>query len=150
MPNLPPFHARGMAEEGRRLTIQFDCVSPCQIIQAYFEPVFSARSHGFRPGRGCHTALRAIGNTWTGATWFIEADIADCFGSLDHRRMLEILREDIHDEWFLRLVGGMLTPDTWSTGTMVPPCPGFPRAEQHHRSCPTFTCTSWTCSSNRF
>ena len=79
------------------------------LLEAYYEPLFSARSHGFRPGRGCHTALREIGNTWTGTTWFIEADIADCFGSLDHQRLLEILGESILDERFLRLVGGMLT-----------------------------------------
>ncbi|HZM66201.1 MAG TPA: reverse transcriptase domain-containing protein [Nakamurella sp.] len=79
------------------------------LLEAYYEPLFSARSHGFRPGRGCHTALREIGNTWTGTTWFIEADIADCFGSLDHQRLLEILGESILDGRFLRLVGGMLT-----------------------------------------
>ena len=45
---------------------------------------FSDHSHGFRPGRGCHTALREVADTWTGTTWFIEGDIAECFGSLDH------------------------------------------------------------------
>jgi hypothetical protein len=55
------------------------------LLEAYYEPVFSDRSHGFRPGRGCHTALREVSLTWTGTTWFIEGDIADCFGSLDLR-----------------------------------------------------------------
>jgi len=79
------------------------------LLEAYYEPTFSDRSHGFRPRRGCHTALREVANTWAGTTWFIEADIADCFGSLDHQVMLGILRENIHDERFLRLVGAMLT-----------------------------------------
>lgn len=79
------------------------------LLEAYYEPQFSARSHGFRPGRGCHTALDEIASTWTGTTWFIEGDIADCFGSLDHEVMLEILAEDIHDRRFLDLVSGMLT-----------------------------------------
>jgi hypothetical protein len=48
------------------------------LLEAYYEPRFSARSHGFRPGRGCHTALDEIASTWTGTTWFIEGDIADC------------------------------------------------------------------------
>jgi retron-type reverse transcriptase len=65
-------------------------------------------SHGFRTGRGCHTALDEIASTWTGTTWFIEGDIADCFGSLDHEVMLAILAERIHDKRFLRLVGDML------------------------------------------
>ena len=92
------------------------------LLDAYYEPMFSDRSHGFRPKRGCHTALREIANTWTGTTWFVEADIADCFGSLDHQRMLEILGESIHDERFLRLVGGMLTAgylEDWKYGATL-------------------------------
>jgi group II intron reverse transcriptase/maturase len=78
------------------------------LLEAYYEPMFSGRSHGFRPGRGCHTALREVAETWTGTTWFIEADISDCFGSFDHRIMVEILSEKIHDERFLRLMRNML------------------------------------------
>jgi len=78
------------------------------LLEAYYEPTFSDRSHGFRPGRGCHTALREVANTWTGTAWFIEADIADCFGSLDHQVLLGILGEKIHDNRFLRLVRNML------------------------------------------
>ena len=78
------------------------------LLEAYYEPTFSDRSHGFRPGRGCHTALREVANTWTGTTWFIEGDIADCFGSLRPRVMLEILSEKIHDNRFLRLMRNML------------------------------------------
>src|SRR5215468_11156131 len=54
------------------------------LLEAIYEPCFSSRSHGFRKGRGCHTALREIEETWSGTTWFIEGDISDCFGSLDH------------------------------------------------------------------
>jgi len=78
------------------------------LLEAYYEPQFSPRSHGFRKGRGCHTALREVRDTWTGTAWFIEGDISDCFGSLDHEIMLSILAEKIHDNRFLRLVGGML------------------------------------------
>ena len=55
------------------------------LLEAYYEPVFSAMSHGFRKGRGCHTALREIRETWTGVTWFVEGDIADCFRVLGSR-----------------------------------------------------------------
>jgi group II intron reverse transcriptase/maturase len=78
------------------------------LLEAYYEPTFSDRSHGFRPGRGCHTALREVAETWTGTTWFIEGDIADCFGSLDHRIMVSILSEKIHDGRFLQLIRRML------------------------------------------
>jgi group II intron reverse transcriptase/maturase len=78
------------------------------LLEAYYEPTFSDRSHGFRPDRGCHTALREVAETWTGTTWFIEGDIADCFGSLDHATLLGILGEKIHDNRFLRLLRNML------------------------------------------
>lgn len=78
------------------------------LLEAYYEPIFSDRSHGFRPGRGCHTALREVANTWTGTTWFIEGDVSDCFGSFGHRIMLATLAERIHDNRFLRLLRNML------------------------------------------
>jgi hypothetical protein len=40
--------------------------------------------------------------------WFIEGDISDCFGSLDHDILLRIMAEKIHDQRFLRLVRNML------------------------------------------
>jgi len=78
------------------------------ILEAYYEPQFSVHSHGFRPGRGCGTALREIYRTWKGTTWFIEGDISACFDSLDHVVLLSILRENIHDNRFMRLVANLL------------------------------------------
>jgi group II intron reverse transcriptase/maturase len=78
------------------------------LLEAYYEPQFSDRSHGFRPRKGCHTALREVVHTWTGTTWFIESDIAQCFDRLDHTVMLGILGEKIHDNRFLRLLRNML------------------------------------------
>lgn len=78
------------------------------LLEAYYEPTFSDHSYGFRPGRGCHTALRDVAETWTGTTWFIEGDIAHCFEQFDHDVLLGILGEKIHDNRFLRLVRNML------------------------------------------
>jgi group II intron reverse transcriptase/maturase len=78
------------------------------LLEAYYEPQFSDRSHGFRPGRGCHTALTEMVYNWTGTTWFVEGDISDCFGSLDHQVMLSTLAGKIHDNRFLRLIKQML------------------------------------------
>lgn len=78
------------------------------LLEAYYEPSFSSASHGFRPGRGCHTALREIAEVWQGTAWFIEGDIADCFGSLDHEVMLTVLGEKVRDNRFLRLIRNML------------------------------------------
>lgn len=78
------------------------------LLEAYYEPTFSDHSHGFRPGRGCHTALSDVQVAWTGTTWFIESDIAQCFDRLDHTVMLETLGEKIHDGRFLRFLRNML------------------------------------------
>src|SRR3954454_12488624 len=78
------------------------------LLEAYYEPQFSDRSHGYRPERGCHTALSEVVNRWPGTTWFIEGDVSDCFGSLDHDIMLSTLAGNIHDGRFLRLLRNML------------------------------------------
>ena len=51
------------------------------ILEAYYETQFSPNSHGFRPGKGCHTALKDIFVAWSGTKWFIEGDIKGCFES---------------------------------------------------------------------
>src|SRR6266567_1996410 len=78
------------------------------LLDAYLEPQFSPNSHGFRPERGCHTALREIYHHWKGSVWFIEGDISKCFDALSHELLLSILRETIKDQRFLRLISGLL------------------------------------------
>jgi retron-type reverse transcriptase len=51
------------------------------LLEPYYEQRFSNLSHGFRPNRGCHSALRDIWNRWTGTVWFIEGDIQGCLDS---------------------------------------------------------------------
>jgi group II intron reverse transcriptase/maturase len=75
-----------------------------QILEAYYEPRFSTHSHGFRPGRGCHTALHEITQQWRGVKWFDEGDIRAFFDRLDHQVLLDILGEQIQDKRFLRLM----------------------------------------------
>jgi group II intron reverse transcriptase/maturase len=78
------------------------------LLDAYYDVQFSDRSHGFRTGRGCHTALEEVARTWTGTHWFVEADVADCFGSFDHQIMVSTLAEKVHDGRFLQLIERML------------------------------------------
>lgn len=78
------------------------------LLEAYYEPRFSSHSHGFRPNRGCHTALLEIQRTWKGTVWFIEGDIKGCFDNVDHSILLEIIQRDIHDGRFVRLIEGLL------------------------------------------
>ena len=78
------------------------------ILEAYYEPQFSDRSHGFRPGRGCHTALSNVVNYWSGVRWFVEGDIKGCFDNIDHEVLLSVLGERLHDNRFLRLLTYLL------------------------------------------
>jgi group II intron reverse transcriptase/maturase len=78
------------------------------ILESYFEPQFSDTSHGFRPARGCHTALTTVQRTWKGSKWFVEGDIKGCFDNIDHTVLLNILRTKIQDGRFIALVEGLL------------------------------------------
>lgn len=96
------------------------------LLNAYYDVQFSDHSHGFRPGRGCHTALQEIVDVWNGTKWFVEGDISRCFESLDHQVMLETLGEKVHDNRFLRLVGGMLSAgylEDWKWGSTLSGAP---------------------------
>src|SRR5262249_14441686 len=78
------------------------------LLEAYYGPQFSDLAHGFRPGRGCHSALQRIKRVWHGTKWFIEGDIKGCFNNIDHKILLNILRENIIDNRFLRLIENLL------------------------------------------
>lgn len=79
------------------------------VLEQVYEPIFSEASHGFRPGRSCHTALEEIKNTWTGIGWLVDVDVASFFDNIDHGILMDLLRKRVDDEDFLRLIKGMLT-----------------------------------------
>ncbi len=74
------------------------------VLETYYEPRFRNSSHGFRPERGCHTALTSIHHEFRGAAWFIEGDIRGCFDNIDHQVLMEILSRDIQDGRLLNLI----------------------------------------------
>jgi group II intron reverse transcriptase/maturase len=78
------------------------------LLEPYYESRFSSHSHGFRPERSCHSALREIQDWWKGTVWFIEGDIKGCFDNIDHEILLQIIRRDIHDDRLLRLLRGLV------------------------------------------
>jgi group II intron reverse transcriptase/maturase len=97
------------------------------LLEAYYEPQFSRHSHGFRPNRGCQTALTEIHNTWVGTKWFIEGDIQGCFDNIDHHILMHILREKIQDNRFLRLIEGALKAGYCEEWTYHPSLSGSPQ-----------------------
>ncbi len=78
------------------------------ILEAYYEPKFSDASHGFRQGRGCHTALERIKEKGKGTKWFVEGDIRSCFDKIEFSVLLNILKKDFKDNRLILLIRRML------------------------------------------
>lgn len=74
------------------------------LLEAYYEPQFLNTSHGFRPKKGCHSALVQICQKHADTTWFIEGDIKGCFDNIDHEILLEIVGRKVKDGRFIRLL----------------------------------------------
>ena len=78
------------------------------ILNEIYEPIFSDRSHGFRRGRSCHTALDHVAKTWRGVKWLVEIDIEGYFDNISHEKLLSLLEQRIDDRRFIALIGKML------------------------------------------
>lgn len=74
------------------------------LLESIYEPTFHNCSHGFRPNKSCHTALKYMQKYFTGTKWFIEGDIKGCFEQIDHHILISILRRRIKDEYFIGLI----------------------------------------------
>lgn len=96
------------------------------VLQAYYEPQFRNSSHGFRTGKGCHSALWSI-KRWTGTKWFIEGDIKGCFDNINHEKLLEILEKSFKDERFIKLVRQMLEAGYLEERKFTPTYSGTPQ-----------------------
>ena len=78
------------------------------ILERIYEPLFKDSSHGFRPKRSCHTALKPMQRGWTGSKWFIDIDIKGYFNNINHDKLMELLKKRIEDTQFLDLIRDML------------------------------------------
>jgi group II intron reverse transcriptase/maturase len=88
---------------------------------------FNTHSHGFRPGRSCHTALREFGEKWTGVPWIVEGDIKACFDDIDHHILVAQLRRKIDDERFIGLIWKALRAGYLWMGERVNSLTGTPQ-----------------------
>jgi RNA-directed DNA polymerase len=79
-----------------------------QLLEQIYEPIFSRDSHGFRPKRSCHTALKDIQHYWTSIKWMVEVDIQGFFDNIDHDIMTRLLEKKIDDHRFIGLIRAML------------------------------------------
>ena len=65
------------------------------VLEPIYEPHFLENSHGFRPNKGCHTALEKVKNWFHGVPWVIETDIQKCYDTIDHRVLITILKKRV-------------------------------------------------------
>lgn len=97
------------------------------VVEAIFEPTFLDCSHGFRPNKGCHTALKTVRSDYKSINWVIEADIEKCFDKIDHNVLLRILSERIQCEKTLALFKSALIAGYIDLGKFVKSKEGTPQ-----------------------
>jgi RNA-directed DNA polymerase len=100
-----------------------------KVLESLYEPVFLDCSYGFRPGRGCHDALRALMHPLYRyeVESVIDVDLANYFGSVDHGMLLELLRERIKDPRFLRYLVRMFKAGVLADGELQLSDEGVPQ-----------------------
>lgn len=74
------------------------------LLESVYEPIFLNCSHGFRPGRSCHTALTELTRGFNGSRWFIEGDIKGCFDNINHAVLVGLLNEKVKDARLIKLI----------------------------------------------
>lgn len=80
-----------------------------RVLSPNYEPTFHASSHGFRPGRSCHTAIaEAKGYAEEGYDWLVDFDLEKFFDRVHHQRLLARLGQKIQDRRLLDLIHRML------------------------------------------
>jgi group II intron reverse transcriptase/maturase len=101
-------------------------------IKTVIEPVFEADfldcSFGFRPKRATHDALQVlIDEAWQGRRWVVETDIASCFETIPHDRLMEAIEERISDRHMLKALRAMLRVGVLEHGAVRRQVTGTPQ-----------------------
>jgi RNA-directed DNA polymerase len=85
------------------------CEAVRQVLEPVFEPTFHPSSHGFRPGRGCHTAIEeAKQHLQDGYGWVVDIDLEKFFDRVCHQRLMSRLAQRVPDRRLLVLIGRLL------------------------------------------
>ena len=96
------------------------------ILESVYEPIFSNNSHGFRPNRSCHTALKSLKREFSGVSWFIEGDIKGCFDNIDHQVLANVINAKIKDARLIQLIWKFLKAgymEDWQYHATYSGCP---------------------------
>ena len=81
------------------------CEAVRQTLEPVWEPTFHASSHGFRPGRSCHTAIgEASQHLADGYGWVVDIDLEKFFDRVGHQRLMSRLAQRVGDGRLLKLI----------------------------------------------
>jgi group II intron reverse transcriptase/maturase len=100
-----------------------------KVLESIYEPLFKECSHGFRPNKSCHTAIKALEDYlfYNETEAVIDVDISNFFGSIDHEKLLNMLRNKISDQKFIRYVARMFKAGVLADGELVVGDEGVPQ-----------------------
>jgi len=100
-----------------------------RILESIYEPIFLNCSYGFRSGRGCHGAIRALHQYLYSheVQTVIDIDISKYFDSINHDMLLAFLRKKINDKRFIRYIIRMLKAGVLSAGELTVSDEGVPQ-----------------------
>lgn len=99
-----------------------------RILTIEYDPLFSEHSYGFRPNRDCHKAMaEALMYLNEGRTWIIDFDIEKYFDTVNHDKLISILRENINDAVILHLIRAFLKAGVMDEGLVSPTEEGVPQ-----------------------
>ncbi len=90
------------------------------VLEPVFEPTFHPSSHGFRPGRSCHTAIAEAGrHLQDGHDWVVDIDLEKFFDRVNHQRLMARLATRVSDRRLLVLIGRLLVAGVVLPGGVV-------------------------------
>ena len=99
-----------------------------QVLSLGYDKYFSEHSYGFRPGRSCQQAIEeALIYLNEGYEWVIDLDIEKYFDTVNHDKLVSILRERIKDAKTLRLIRQFLQAGVMENGLISPSKEGVPQ-----------------------
>ena len=98
------------------------------VLEPIFEADFLPCSFGFRPRRATHDALQVlVDESFAGARWVVETDVADCFGSIPHSGLMSAVEERVSDRRLLALLRAFLRAGVMEQGAVRRPVTGTPQ-----------------------
>ena len=89
------------------------------VLNEFYEPIFLNCSHGYRPNRGCLSALKELDRRFRGAKWVINADLTKSFDCISCDRLMTILKRTIQCTKTLTLIKSGLTAGYFYLGNLV-------------------------------